>query len=294
MYQAGFGTDSGLYLRSMDNSNVFSNWQRLSSITAKGTPSLSVDPNGDLYVFAHGTDNGLYYWKVGEASGERWRRVGSITISDAVTVHNFNGKYWLYATGTDNGLYVSKYNSFSASSYANPNWTKAGDITVNQTVQGAIANSNLYQIAVGTDSGLYYRLMGVNEVWGNWIRKDSVSYGAISKPVVKNNKIAISALFKFINFNSVNVDFLNEYFKNSNASIKPSNLSLHNGEMSEATFSTDSKLRYKNSNNFGFNVGVIEGNGITIKDIPSQFSFNGKQYQFVRGTDNKLWTRSRS
>jgi hypothetical protein len=302
MYQVAFGTDSGLYLRSMDTSNVFGNWQRLSSITAKGTPSLSVDPNGDLYVFAHGTDNGLYYWKVGEAGGERWRRVGAITIKDAVTVHNFNGKYWLYATGTDNGLYVSKYTSFSASSYANPNWTKAGDITVNQTVQGGVIDSKLYQIAVGTDSGLYFRSAGIDEVWGSWTRYGyNTQVKAVSKPLIYNNKLAINATF--FGTGSSNNSYLNSDFTSINSSFNISlnsysttTLGLFNNLLTEAGIGIDGRLYHKNANqeNSLYLSTWIQGNNITIKNSPTQFTFNNKQYQFVRGSDNKLWMRSRN
>ncbi len=297
MYQAAFGTDSGLYLRSMDTSNVFSNWQRLSSITAKGTPTLSVDPNGDLYVFAHGTDNGLYYWKVGEVGGERWRRIGSITIKDAVTLHSFNGKYWLYATGTDNGLYVSKYTSFSATSYALPNWTKAGDITVNQTVQGAALNSKLYQIAIGTDFGLYFRSQGIDEVWGSWGRFDVYTYDQLSKPVIDGSELAISSSDKILSYAFVNTEFINGgFFQYSLNSESSTNVSLFNGIFTEVGYGVDGRLYYRNAdqtnklNSFRW----MQGNGITIKDIPTQFTFNNRQYQFARGTDDKLWTRSRS
>ena len=308
LYQAAHGTDNGLYLRSMDTSGVFTSWNRLSSITIKGTPTLSVDPNGDLFVFAHGTDNGLYFWKVGEVGGEKWRRMGSITIKDAVTVHSFNGKFWLYATGTDNGAYVAKFSSFGTLSYTNPTWTKSGSITVETTMQGAVVDSKLYQIAIGTDNGLYYRTTDSSEVASGWVRfnpygmrygSDSDSYNKLSKPVVDGTKLALSVTsgntvsYLTTDFTRQNSDF-ESYFD----SRLPTNLSLFAGKLVEAGYGTDGKLYHINIDRYGSYGYIystwIQGNNITVKDAPTQVVFNDKQYQFVRGTDNKLWTRSRS
>ena len=299
MYQAAFGTDSGLYLRTMDGSGVFSSWQRLSSITAKTTPTLTVDPNGDLYVFAHGTDNGLYFWKVGEVGGEKWRRFGGITIKDRVSIHNFNGKFWLFATGTDNGNYVAKFSTFSPSAYVSPTWNKAGDITVNVTVQGGVINSSLYQIAVGTDFGLYYRKAGLTEVWENWSRVDSLTYTEISKPSINDTKMAISVKSKTRPFSYNTLDFGSAYVYLSESlnSNRSATFGTFANQFVEVGMGVDNKLYHRNynpSSNLSGYSSWIQGNNITISDTPTQFTFNGKQYQFARGTDNKLWTRSRS
>ncbi len=299
MYQVAFGTDSGLYLRSMDTNNVFGNWQRLGAITAKSTPTLSVDPNGDLYVFAQGTDNGLYFWKVGEAGGEKWRRFGWITIKDRVSVHNFNGKYWLYATGTDNGNYVAKFSTFSPTNYVNPTWNKAGNITVNVTVQGGVANSKLYQIAIGTDFGLYYRTTDTSEVWGSWTRVDSTTYTEISKPAIVGSKLAISVKKKDSPYSFYTTDFGSSYpyLVQSLNSNRSATFGVFANQFTEVGMGIDNKLYHRNHNpstNISAHSNWIQGNNITISDTPSQFSFNGKQYQFARGTDNKLWTRSRN
>ena len=298
MYQVAWGTDNGLYLRSMDTSNVFSGWQRLSSITAKGTPTLSVDPNGDLYVFSQGTDNGLYFWKVGESGGERWRRLGGITIKDGVTFHTFNGKYWLYATGTDNGLYVAKYSTFSPTSYANPTWMKAGDITVTTKVFGGVIGSNLYQIALGTDNGVYSRTTNPSETWSSWSRYSTMTYGSISTPYILNSKMIIS-MQPLNNLSLENVfDFTSQTGETifSSPRVSADNVSVFNNLVTFVGRRNDNKLYYREVNNplYKTYTSDIQGNNITILNTPSQMTFNNKQYQFVRGTDNQLWVRSRS
>ncbi len=299
LYQAGWGTDNGLYLRSMDTTGNFGNWSRLGSITIKGTPTLSVDPNGDLYVFAHGTDNGLYFWKSGEVGGERWRRSGAITLKDKVNLQIFNGKYWLYATGTDNGSYVAKFSSFSATSYTNPAWVKAGNITVNTEVHVAVLNSRIYQIAIGTDNGLYTRSADNSEVFGAWSRFDSFEYNKLSKPVVNASKLAISASSKGINNTYSTTDFTGQYpyLSRSLDSNLPTNFSVFASALVEAGYGVDGRLYHRNvnvDNYYSLSSDWMQGNNITIKDAPTSIAFNNKQYQFVRGSDNKLWTRSRS
>jgi hypothetical protein len=292
LYQAAVGTDRGLYLRSADSNGVFNNWSRLSSITALGTPVLSIDPAGELYVFARGTDNGLYFWKVGEAGGERWRRVGTITIKDLPSLHNFNSKYWLFATGTDNVLYTAKYISFNQTAYTTPVWSTIGGLTTTKTAVGGVVDSTLFQIALGTDNAIYFRSMGTPEVFNTWVRYDRFTYSDMSKPVVVNNKMWFGARDAKFKTNYIVDDFTNlslNSFSESLNSIESSNFSAFNGLVVEAGAGIDNRLYHRND--YGT---WIQGNFITVLNSPTQVTFNGKQYQFVRGTDNKLWTRIRS
>ena len=316
LYQAIWGTDNGIYIRSIDTNNVESSWRKLGSITAKGSPTLSIDPNGDLYVFENGTDKGLYYLKIGETGGEKWRRVGSITMQDIPTLYSYNGKYWLYATGTDNGLYVAKFSSFSETIYNNPSWEKAGSITVKNTAQGGVVDDKLYQIVIGTDNSLYYRFANNSDLFSSWLNYDYPNrYSSIGTAIIQNNKLILPFGSGYYAFgNAVFTDFTHIPVKintsaadgsdgsgisfSSGSVEQPSNIVVFKNFPVEA-IKIGSKLLHRNAKQNGYfqnsySGDWVEGNNITILEAPTQIVYNNKQYQFVHGTDNKLWRRDRN
>lgn len=305
MYQAAWGTDNGLYLRFLDTSKEFSNWKRLSSITIKKQPQLSIDPNGDLIVFAWGTDNGLYFWKVDEAGGEKWRRMGNITLVEEPAIQLFNDEYWIFATGTDFNSYATVFTNYDVNSYTGPVWQNLQIKSKNSPrIELSQEKSYIIQTIEGIDNIDYQRVIYKRynpdidpyfyEKMTLWTSSNGLVITEHGKKVYRNT-LPFYSLKENLKHATLTCTYDYKCFKSleSNFII---NMSLFKLKITEAGMGFDGRLYHRNMNdeiNPAKN-NWIQGNNITILNPPNQVIYQEDQYQFVRGTDNKLWTRKRS
>ena len=173
---------------SFDDTNVaYGNtyFYRLTAVNALGEGAsssvASATIDGDSWVFARGSDGGLWYRRLAASSGTwgGWVSLGTTIGSDPTTVTRANGDIWTFARGADNGLW---YRRFSSSSSQWSGWATLGPTIVGNPTARVAPNGDLWVFARGADNGLWYRRLRTGQTtFDNWA---TLGTTIVSDPVV--------------------------------------------------------------------------------------------------------------
>lgn len=106
--------------------------------------------NGRTYVFARGSDNGLYVKSTADgASFTAWQPLGGV-LTAAPAAATAKGQLYVFAKGSDNALYVKQ----SSDGWNYTDWRNLGGVLTAPPAAAGV-NGMLYVFAKGADNALY-------------------------------------------------------------------------------------------------------------------------------------------
>lgn len=165
---AVLGVDSRVWLASLSSSGLLTPWRSLSGVVG-GPPTIAINADGRLEVFAVGTDGALRHaWELApNQSWSDWASFGGSFVGAPAFGRNADGRLEVFAS-TPNGVLrhvwqVAPNSGWSA--WADFPGTHKYSVSVFQNVNGSLT---VYAVGV-LDSAVWYTTQDFSTAsWGDW------------------------------------------------------------------------------------------------------------------------------
>jgi subtilisin family serine protease len=260
---------------------------------ASGTSPAVAASNGQLDLFAIGTDNAIWHRSYVNGAWQTWEKVGdSVASGTSPAVAASNGQLDLFAIGTDNAIYHRSYVNG-----AWLDWEKVGD-SVAPNTSPAISSNNgqLDLFAIGTDNAIYHRSY-VNGAWLDW-EKVGDSVAPSTSPAVTSNNGQLD-LFAIGTDNAIwHRSYVNgawQTWEKVGDSVAPSTspaVTSNNGQLDLFAIGTDNAIWHRSYVNGAWQTWEKVGDSVASGTSPAVAASNGQLDLFAVGTDNGIWHRS--
>jgi hypothetical protein len=270
-------SDGGVYTR--DHTSSWGPVQGLNPTTTSGLTAVS-DGSG-LWLFARGSDNGIWYQRRVSNVWSGWQSLGPTSVSDPSAVSTPTGVH-VFVRGSDNATW---YRRWTGGGFTN--WTSLGGVATSDPVSVSDATGT-YVFVRGSEGAIWYRRF-LNGSWVDWQKLDiqaSSTHAVVSDP---------TGLYVFVR----GTDSAIWYRRGANEVWGPWTSLGGTATSDPATASDPSGLwvlvRGTDNGIWGKRLagGVWDAGwrklGPTATTTPTVVSASDGLYVFVCGVDNALW-----
>jgi hypothetical protein len=270
-------SDGGVFNR--DHTSAWGPVQGLNPTTTSGLSAVS-DASG-LWLFARGSDNGIWYQRKTSATWTGWQSLGPTSVSDPSAVPTPTGVH-VFVRGSDNATW---YRRWTGSGFTN--WASLGGVATSDPVSVS-DGTGTYVFVRGSDGAIWYRRF----LSGSWVEWQKLDIQASSMPAVVSDP---TGLYVFVR----GTDSAIWYRRGANEAWGPWTSLSGTATSDPATASGPSGLwvfvRGTDNGIWGkrFAGGVWDAGwrklGPTATTTPTVVSGADGIYVFVCGVDNALW-----
>lgn len=235
---------------------------------------ISNASGSDIYVFATGSDNSMWYNQLDGSSWRGWQSLGGIVSYDP-EAFILGSDLYAFVRGSDKALW---YRKLTDSTWGQ--WQGLGGIMI-ANPEVARFDSDLYAFVRGSDNTLWYRKLS-NLTWTSWT---NLGGNITSDPEAVQNYVFVRGIDLGMWYRRLESNAFIEWANlggsiESNPGVVPYYVFARGG---------DNGIWY-NKRNGSFWSGWESLGGI-VSSEPEIIILGSEIYIFVRGSDNALWLK---